>query len=419
MCCWLLCVYLLLFLCGFVFREMNRQLDANILGYIVRIKNSAVGLNTNSTAQDIYERANAIMRRCRPFGTSIPPVYNICVKCVRAFAIPIVNDIYIANLIADVDVMSVDSDIEMTVYSQNVGWGVSRIGGTAVHSASSIDGTGQMEGMNIFVMDTGVANHPDIRLVQSRSFVPYEMISDDFHGHGTAVAGVIAARDNTEGIVGVCPGAKIYSYKCLDKNGRGQMSWALSAIEAIYVWKLEDLGHGRLGIVNISFGAFVGTYGYTVLDYAIHNLVELGIVVVVAAGNDGGISGLYTPAHVDKALTVGAYDYENTLARWSNYGSSVDILAPGANILTTSVNLKNRKSIYGTFAGTSFAAAYVSGAAALYLGMNYLKTPDEVRNALKSLGEIANTAGNNPLITCNVPDTTRISVYIPATTTTQ
>ena len=390
---------------------MNRQADANILGYIVRIKDTV----SVSTAQDVYGRATTIMRRCRPFGTSIPPVYNICVKCVKAFAVPMINDIYISNLIADVDVMSVEPDIEMVAYGQNVGWGVARVGGTAVNSASSIDGSGQMEGMNIFVLDTGVAvSHPDIRLEQSRSFVPYEANVDDFHGHGTAVAGVIGARDNTEGIVGVCPGAKIYSYKCLDRNGRGQMSWALSAIEAIYVWKLEDLGHGRLGVCNISFGAYVGTYAYNVLDNAISNLVGLGIVVVVAAGNDGGVSGLYTPAHVSGCMTVGAYDYENKLSVWSNYGAVVDILAPGANILTTCVNLKNRKPIYGTYSGTSFAAAHASGAAALYLGINYLKTPAEVISDLKLLGAAANTAGNNALITCNVPDTTRVGVYVPA-----
>lgn len=389
---------------------MNRQVDANILGYIVRIKDNAIGLNSNSTAQDIYERANTIMRRSRPFGTSIPPVYNICVKCVRAFAIPIVNDIYIANLLADVDVMSVDSDIEMSVYGQNIPWGVSRIGGTLANSVSS-NGS-----VHIFVLDTGVTNHPDIVLYESRSFVPYEGHSDDFHGHGTAVAGVIAARNNTEGIVGVCPGAKIVSYKCLDRNGRGQMSWALSAIEAIYVWKLEDLQWWHSGIVNISFGGFVGTYDNTILDYAVNNLVALGIIVIVAAGNDGNDASLYTPAHASNVMTVGAFDYENKITAWSNYGAKIDILAPGANILTTSVNLKTRKPNYATVRGTSFACAYVSGVAALYIAINYLKTPAEVISELKSLGAAANTAGTSALITCNVPDTTRVSVRVPLLT---
>jgi subtilisin family serine protease len=266
-----------------------------------------------------------------------------------------------------------------------------------------------MDGVHIFVLDTGVAAHPDIRLEYARSFVPHEANVDDFNGHGTAVAGVVAGRDNTEGIVGVCPGAKIHSYKCLDRNGRGQMSWALSAIEAVYVWKMEDLGIGRLGVVNISFGAYIGVYDYTALDYAISKLIDLGGVhVIVAAGNSGDIAGLYTPAHCSKAITVGAYAFGNILTEWSNYGASVDILAPGANILTTSVNLNTRKPIYATVGGTSFAAAYVTGAAALYVYLNQLKTPAEVSAALKEIEPLANT-----LVDVTRPDTTRISVYVP------
>jgi subtilisin len=388
---------------------MNRQIDANILGYIVRIKDNASGISNNSTAQDIYERATTIMRRSRPFGTSIPPIYNVCVKCIKAFAVPMINDIYVSNLLADVDVMSVEPDIEMVAYGQSIPWGVSRIGGTVVNSASSIDGMGQNESMHIFILDTGVAAHPDIRLGYARSFVPYEANIDDFNGHGTAVAGVVAGRDNTEGIVGVCPGAKIHSYKCLDKNGRGQMSWALSAIEAVYIWKMEDLGIGRLGVVNISFGAYVGVYDYTALDYAISKLIDLGgLHVIVAAGNSGDIAGLYTPAHCSKAITVGAYEFGNILTEWSNYGSSVDILAPGANILTTSVNLNTRKSIYATVGGTSFAAAYVTGATALYMSMNPLKTPAEISTALNEIEPTANI-----LVDVTRPDTTRVSIYIP------
>jgi len=393
---------------------MNRQIDASVLGYIVRIKDNAIGISSSSTAQDIYGRANTIMRRCRPFGTSIPPVFNVCVKCIKAFAVPMINNIYISNLLADADVMSVEPDIEMVACNQNIPWGVSRIGGTATNSSYIVDAGGQNDSINIFILDTGIAQHPDIRLEYSQSFVPHEANVDDFNGHGTAVAGIVAGRDNTEGIVGIYPGAKIHSYKCLDRNGRGKMSWALSAIEAVYVWKMEDLGIGRLGVVNISFGAYVGVYDYTVLDYAISKLIDLGGVhVVIAAGNSGDVAALYTPAHCTQAITVGAYQYGNKMTEWSNYGSSVDILAPGANILTTSVNLNTRKPIYATVDGTSFAAAYVTGTAALYVYINPLKTPAEVSAALKELGQAANTAGTSILIDVGRPDTTRVSVYVP------
>lgn len=386
--------------------------DAKITGYIVRIKDNATGITADTNANDILNRGVAILRRRRPAGNNVPVISNTYAKTMRGFAIPLVSENYLNSLLADPDVDAVEPDIEVMAFAQTIPWGVTRIGATQGTSSAAITGSGQNETVNIFILDTGVAVHPDLNRVEARSFVPREANVDDLNGHGTAVAGVCAAKDNTDGIVGVCPGAPIRSYKCLDKNGSGQLSWIIAALEAVYNWKTANFA--ALAVVNMSLGGYTGSFTYTTLDYAVKKVIDYGVPVVVAAGNSGDMAELYTPAHTTEAITVGAYDYTNTMTTWSNFGGVVDILAPGANILTTSINLRNRKPTYATFNGTSFSAPYVAGAVALYLNRNPTATPDAVSTALKTLGTAAGTT-SNPLIVQRFPNTTNISVYVAST----
>lgn len=375
-------------------------------GFIIRFKDHVA-------ANDVLGRANSVMRRRKPARSTMPTVVHSQTfsKAIKGFAIPVVDDAYVESLRNDPDVESIEPDLEVQAFAQNIPWGVTRVGATALTSSATINGTGPFATTNVFVLDTGVApNHPDLRRVSAMSFVPTEMSVDDMNGHGTAVAGVAAAVDNTAGIVGIAPGAPVHSYKCLDKNGSGQFSWIIAALDAVVAWKTAN--PTQPAVVNMSLGSYVGSFSYTALDYAVQSLTLKGVPVVVAAGNSGDVASLYSPAHTAEAITVGAYDSGNKVTTWSNYGSAVDILAPGANILTTGISSKTRKPTYVTYNGTSFSAPHVAGAVALYLARNPTATPADIAAALKTLGQQANNSGASPLVNSTFPDTTQVSLYV-------
>lgn len=304
-------------------------------------------------------------------------------------------------------VAAVVEDLQVDAVAQTLPWGISRIG-TVQSASAAIDGS-PTPGLDVdvFVLDTGIqTNHPDLNVVEARSFVRTEPSVDDGNGHGTAVAGVIGARDNTDFVVGVAPGARLHSYKVLDKRGSGAFSSIIAGLDRVLQWKAQTPAAQNKVVVNLSLGAYVGTTAYSVLDTAVANTVQRGVTVVVAAGNDGNNALYYTPAHVTEALTVGAYDAANRLTTWSNYGPAVDVLAPGANILSTYI--RNRTAV---MSGTSFAAPHVAGAAALYLRQHPTATPATVAAALLSLAA-SDYDDANPAIAVAMPNTTPRSVFV-------
>jgi subtilisin len=306
---------------------------------------------------------------------------------------------------------SIEPDLEVTASAQEIPWGVRRVGATAITSSASINNTDNPISTHIFVLDTGVSLHPDLNVVEQLSFVSTEKSVIDLNGHGTAVAGVAAARDNTFGVVGVAPGAPVHSYKCLDSNGSGSFSSIIAALDKVAAWKLANTASRC--VVNMSLGGYTGSFAYTALDSTTQKLiVQYGIPVVVAAGNSGDLATLYSPAHTVEAITVGAYDSNNGVTTWSNYGGVVDILAPGANVLTTSYNKKTKKYGYITYNGTSFSCPHVAGAVALYLAANPNAIPSDISSALRTIASQAQGAGLNPAISSNFPDTTNLSIWV-------
>ncbi|NNE34680.1 MAG: S8 family serine peptidase, partial [Rhodothermales bacterium] len=138
---------------------------------------------------------------------------------------------------------------------------------------------------------------------------------------------------------------------------------------------------------NISFGADIGTTEYNALDHAVASAVAQGVVVVVAAGNDGIDAATVTPAHVREAITVGAFESTPaTFASFSNFGDVVDILAPGVDILSMSTEA-GRSAPPALMSGTSTAAPHVAGAAALLLARTPALTPAEVQDAIVSAAQ--------------------------------
>jgi len=224
------------------------------------------------------------------------------------------------------------------------------------------------EGVVVAVIDTGVqADHPDLkgRIIDGRNFTtdyngdPHQF--SDNNGHGTHVAGTIAANNDENGVVGVAPKAKILALKVLTADGSGQYQWIIDAINYAVDWKGPN--GEKVGVISMSLG---GPDDDEDLHNAIKKAVANGIPVVVAAGNDGDDDDRtpeYSyPGDYNEVIQVGAIDFNLKLAPFSNTNDEIDLVAPGVNILSTFPT--NR---YAVLSGTSMATPHVSGAVALLI----------------------------------------------------
>jgi subtilisin family serine protease len=201
--------------------------------------------------------------------------------------------------------------------------------------------------------------------------------SADCHGHGTHVAGTIAATT-----YGVAKKATIVPIRVFDCAGGGA---SISKIVAGINWAINDKPAGTVGIINMSLGTTcrlsLPCLSSDSLLVAVQNAIDAGFVVVAAAGNSNTSACRFTPAAAPNALTVGAVDRNDAEAQFSNYGSCVDLLAPGVDIV--SLNFAANGSTK-TMSGTSMAAPHVAGAAALYLSANPGANASDVTTAVKA-----------------------------------
>ena len=220
-------------------------------------------------------------------------------------------------------------------------WNIKRIGYS--------DGTGK----TAWIVDSGIDfDHPDLNVDQSRSrsFVQGQTSADDQNGHGTHVAGIIGAKNNTIGVLGVASGASLVALRVLDKDGEGNLSYIIQAVAYINA-------NAKAGdVVNMSVG---GESGSDILDQQVKNTAAKGIYFAIAAGNDNKLADLSSPARVNaqNVYTVSAVDSLDNFASFSNYGNdAVDFAAPGVRILSTWMDNK-----YAYASGTSMAAPHVAG----------------------------------------------------------
>jgi subtilisin len=283
------------------------------------------------------------------------------------------------------DVAYVERDLPMSIIAQDMPTGIERIF-AADNANLDIDGTDDFRvDADVAVLDTGIdLEHPDLNVVGganclqstgggppwARSFYCDAAVSaDDDHYHGTHVAGTIGAIDNGSGVVGVAPGVRLWAVKVLDSSGSGYASGIIAAMDWVSA-------NGGIEVINMSLsGPGISTAYQTAID----NTVAAGVVVVVAAGNNDADAGGYSPAYVPSAITVSALadfdgvageggspgclmDQDDTLADFSNWGTVIDIAAPGVCILST---LPLEQGEYGILNGTSMAAPHVAGTAAI------------------------------------------------------
>lgn len=265
-------------------------------------------------------------------------------------------------------------------------WGVKRIGAGFVH-----DDGNNGEGIKIAVIDTGIdRDHPDLddNLVGGVNFVsipswktPDPNKWDDDNGHGTHVAGIIAAENNNTGVVGVAPGAALYALKALDRTGSGYISDVVMAIQ----WATDPNGDGnnsdKMDIINMSLG---GAYDIW-LDAACLLAYYEGLILVAAAGNGGSV---IFPAAYDSVIAVSATNSADELAWFSSTGPEVELAAPGVDIYST-----YNGGGYTTLSGTSMASPHVAGTAALVWKANPTWSNNDVRTQLQETAEDLGAVG--------------------------
>jgi subtilisin len=313
------------------------------------------------------------------------------------------------GILKNPNVISITPVREVQAFGQQVPTGINRIGGPI---SASVD-------VGIAIIDTGIKEgHADLNVVaradcSSRKKKDKKCVDDsgdDGYGHGTHVAGIAAAIDNDIDVIGVAPGAPLYSVKVLDDYGNGTTETVIKGLD--WVAARTDL----ISVANMSIGGACIENGQMVEcddapcastrdaeHKAICNLVQGGVTVIAAAGNSAMPASYLAPAAYDEVITVSAFaDFDgmpggnglgtyafqdcvesedDSFACFSNYGADVDLMAPGVGILsTTPTGLAH-------WSGTSMAAPHVTGAAALYLADNPGATPTQVRDALIAAGD--------------------------------
>lgn len=246
---------------------------------------------------------------------------------------------------------------------QIVPWGIAKVRAPEAWAHAS------GRGVRVAVLDTGIdMNHPDLKANIDGGFDCINETTNviDDNGHGTHVAGIIAACNNDLGVVGVAPEARLYAVKAFDSKGQGQVSDIVQGVE----WCIAN----RVHIINMSFGTIDSSKA---LAMAIQKAAQTGIIMVAAAGNDGRRDNVLYPARDPNVIAVAASTRGDRIAAFSNSGEQVAMAAPGEDIYST-----YREGGYKSLTGTSMACPHVTGAAALLLSISPGLARDGVREVL-------------------------------------
>jgi subtilisin family serine protease len=353
------------------------------------------------------EAAEVAREHARAHGADLSFVYRSAIRGYAA-ALPAAR---LDEVRADPRVAFVSHDRPVSATAQGLPTGVNRINA----EGKANDGGG----VDVAVLDTGIdLDHPDLaaNIVGGRNCAAGKTY-DDGNGHGTHVAGTIAAVDNGVGVVGVAPQAKLWAVRVLNNNGSGSWSSVICGVDFVTSTRTDGSTTNDIDVANMSLGGSGsdGACSANALHQAICTSVNAGVTYVVAAGNSGDDVKNHVPAAYDQVITVSAladsngvpcgggsttgHGADDTFASFSNYASStVDrthlIAAPGVSISST-----YKGGGYRSLAGTSMASPHVAGAAALYLAGNGGASPTDVLGALKAGAEPSATNFNGECAT--------------------
>jgi subtilisin family serine protease len=328
------------------------------------------------------------------FGFDLGHVYTSALQGYSATMSPAVA----TALEATPGVRWVQEDRPVSIDAQTTPTGINRANADASPTAA-INGSDQRVNVDVAVIDTGAdLTHPDLNIYSAgaKNCSIGAINANDMNGHGTHVSGTIGAIDNGTGVVGMAPGARIWPVKVLTDAGSGLNSDVICGIDYVTAHA------SQIEVANMSLGGSgsddgnCGNTNQDAMHKAICRSVAAGITYAVAAGNDSEDAADSTPAAYDEVITVSALsdfngvsgggapstcraDVDDTFADYSNYGSDVDLIAPG-----TCINSTWMLGGYNTISGTSMASPHVAGGAALYKATHPTATPAAVKAALQA-----------------------------------
>ena len=259
----------------------------------------------------------------------------------------------------------------MAKLAQTLPWGVEKVSrnGSDWSSTRPGDGGGSV-GMDIYVIDTGIQASADLNGGTDVNF--RGGTNTDCDGHGTHMAHIAGAIDNTSGVVGVAPGVRLHGVKVLDCSGRGTDVHALAGLD----WVVQN--GARNSVITMSFGGPISVP----FDEGVRRAVASGFTVIAAAGNEHRNACNLSPAHMGTlagVITVGATTQRDRRGSFSNFGPCVDMYAPGVRIPSYVLNGE-----LALATGTSASAPHVAGTAALYRAGGGSSNPADVEAALKN-----------------------------------
>lgn len=246
-------------------------------------------------------------------------------------------------------------------------WGLDRVDQNALPLNQTYNYPNDGSNVDVYIIDTGIRpDHQEFsgRVQSGYDFIDNDANTADCHGHGTHVAGTVGGTT-----VGIAKNVNLIGVRVLDCNGSGLNSQVIAGVD----WVTAN--HSGPSVANMSLGG-----GYSsALNTAVANSISSGVVYAVAAGNSNAVACNYSPASVASAITVGATTSSDARSSFSNYGSCVDIFAPGSSIYSSTMTGTNT---YASWNGTSMATPHVAGVAALYLSANPSATVTQVVSAI-------------------------------------
>jgi len=308
---------------------------------------------------------------------------------ISAVSVTLPNEQLVQTASNDSSIEYVEENSIVTAAGQTTTWGYRTV---KANTATSLGYTGK--GVKIAIIDSGInSKHPDLKVAGGVSKVENSSAFTDGNGHGTHVAGVIGAQNNSIGTVGVAPDSLIYSVKVLSANGVGTLEGVVAGIQ----WAIDQ----KVDIINMSLTTIND-------DQALRDITQkaydAGIVVIAASGNERE-KGLYKdvlyPARFPSVIAVGSVSKLNKLSYFSNYGASQELVAPGEGILSSFTDSKTTSNEdYAISEGTSVASPFVAGTFAQYMEayphLSNIQLRETVKRAAVDLGVKGrdNTYGN-------------------------
>lgn len=344
------------------YRFADKPVDGQ---YIVVLKSDAAGLaNENSNRPKVAVVASEMARSHR---ADLVRSYN---QALRGFVVK-ASDQALARLLADKRVEYVEEDgiVQTTATQSGATWGLDRTDQRDLPLSGSYTYDTTASNVSAYIIDTGIlSSHVDFG---GRVGSGFTAISDgngtsDCHGHGTHVAGTVGGAT-----WGIAKAVKLFPVRVLDCAGSGTNSGVIAGVD----WVTAN--HVKPAVANMSLGGGVSS----ALDTAVNNSINAGVTYAVASGNDNADACNSSPSRVANALTAASSTSTDARSSFSNWGSCIDLFAPGSSITST---WNTSSTATNTISGTSMASPHIAGVAALYLAVNPTATASQVNSAVLS-----------------------------------